>query len=89
VTVRLDTAHDLPDVRNPLLSIGKKMEYGAIMPEVVRTRLQLDFGDIAHKPTHLRRGRTQAALRVVDCALRDIEDGDFRVSAKKQIVNEC
>jgi hypothetical protein len=84
---RLDTACDLPDVSNPLLSIGKKMEYGAIMPEIVCTWLQLDFGDIGDKPMHLLRSRPQAALRVVDCALRDIEDSDVHVSAKKEIGN--
>jgi hypothetical protein len=87
VTARLDTACDLPDVSNPLLSIGKKMEYGAIMPEIVCTWLQLDFGDIGDKPMHLLRSRPQAALRVVDCALRDIEDSDVHVSAKKEIGN--
>ncbi len=89
VAARLDTARDLPDVSNALLSIGKKMEYGAIMPEIVRTWLQLDSGDIGDKPMYLRRSRPQAALGALNGALREIEDGDIRVSAKEQIVNQC
>jgi len=89
VTAGLDAAGDLPDVSNPLLRCGKKMEYSAIMPEVVCKWFQFDFGDIGDKPTHLLRCRPQTALGEVDCDLRDIEDGDVPVSTEKQIVNEC
>ena len=61
VTTRLDAAGDLADVGNPLLLFRKKMEYCAIMPEVVRTWFQFDFGDIGDKPTHLLPGMLQGA----------------------------
>ena len=65
------------------------MEYRAIMPEIVRTWLQFASGDITDKPMYLLGSRSQAALRVVDCALQDIEDSDVHVSAKKQVVDQC
>jgi hypothetical protein len=70
VTAKLDAAGNLPYVTNPLLRCRKEMEYRAIMAEVVRTRFQFDFGDIADKPTHLLRSRTQSALSEVDCVSR-------------------
>ena len=69
VACPLDTAGNLPDVSNPLHSTGQKMEYGTIMPEIVRTRLQLDCRDIGDKPTHLVRSRTQSTFGELDCAL--------------------
>jgi hypothetical protein len=44
------------------------MEYGTIMPEIVRTRLRLDCRDIGDKPTHLVPSRTQSTLGELDCA---------------------
>ena len=43
VPTRLNAARDLPDICSPLLCCGKKMEYRAIMPEVVRAWFQFDF----------------------------------------------
>ena len=48
VTARLDSAGDLPNVGNTSLWCRKKMEYGAVMPEVIRHWFQLDFGDIGN-----------------------------------------
>src|ERR1700732_93693 len=63
------------------------MEYRAIMPYVVGTWFHVDLGDIGDKPMHVLRSRTQSAPGEVDCGLRDVEDGDVLVSAKKQIIN--
>ena len=38
---------------------------------------------------HLPRGRTQSVLREANGGLRDIEDGDVLIPAKKQIVDKC
>jgi hypothetical protein len=43
---------DLPDVPNPVLCGNKKMEYRSIMPNVVRSLFQLDFGDVPDDPMH-------------------------------------
>lgn len=88
MTARFYAPGDLPDVSNALLFCRKKMEYRAIMPDVERVRFQFDLGDVADKPTHLLRGRTQPSAGQLDCHLRYVEDGNFLVSAYKQIVDE-
>ena len=85
----LDAVGDLPDVSNASFVCGKKMEYRAIMLEVVCTWFQLNFSDIGNNPTHLFRSRAQSLLSEVNGDLRDVEDGNVLVSANKQIVNEC
>jgi len=88
VASRLDAAGDLPDISNSLLCRRKKVEYRTVMPEVIRVWFQINVRDIADNPMDLRRGRTQPALCEVNCGLRDIEDSDVFVPAKKQIVNK-
>ena len=63
------------------------MEYGSVVPEIVRLWFQSDFDDIADQPTNLLPRRTQSLSREVDCGLRNVEYGEVLVSAKKQIVN--
>src|SRR5215471_2972371 len=49
---------NLPDVGQTPLGCRKKMEYCPVMPQIVRARCQLDFGDVADQPAHLLPSRT-------------------------------
>ena len=78
----------LPDIRGALLRRGQKMKNGAIMPDVVSLRREVNGGDIADKPRHAFCRSAQSFLRYVNRGFGNVQDGDVLVAARDEIVNE-
>jgi len=88
VTAGLHGADDLSNIRITLARLRKKMKDCTVMPKIVCSSFQLDFGDIGHDPTDLLSGGAQSLLGSVDCGPRDIQNGDVLVISTKKVVHE-
>lgn len=79
---------DAPNIGGALFDSGQKVKYRAVVPDVVRTRLQLDSSNVRDEPADVSCGYPQSFPRYVDGGLRYIKNGDVLVSAREEIVDE-
>src|SRR5216683_1735105 len=79
---------DVLNVGDSLFHCRQKMEYGAVMPNIVCKRLEFGSEDIGNDPLDVVGGFSHPLLRDVDCGLRNIEHGDVLISAFDKIVGQ-
>src|SRR5271168_4318499 len=65
---------DVLNVRETLFHRGQKMEYGAVMPNIVCKRREFGSEDIGNQPLDMVASFSHSLLRDVDRGFRNIED---------------
>ena len=84
-----DGPSDLANIRITILARSKKVKHCAIMPNLVRARLQRGPCYVGYQPLDLFSGLAQAPLANVDGGFRNIKNSNVLVASRNEIVNQC
>ncbi len=88
VTSAFYRTRDVLNVGESWFHRSQKMEYGAVMPNIVCKRLEFGSEDIGNQPLEVVASFSHSQLRDVDRGFRNIEDSDVLISAGHKVVGQ-
>ena len=89
ITARPDTVQHTMNIAGAVLRSRQKMKYSSIVPNIKAMSRQKNAGDVAANPVHVCRGVSQPLPCHFKSRLRDVQNGDVRISSPKEIIRQC